>query len=85
MTPMYVFKFGFKVQITYIKTRKIYGSIFQIFKLVYRSFQAENKLKKGHFSQKIFLLADISIEVILKISFLSFDNTNVKFAEKKLI
>lgn len=53
--------------------------------MVLLSFQGENSVKKAYFFQKIFLLADTNIEIILKITFLTFINANIKFSEKKLI
>ena len=42
-------------------------------------------LKKTRFFQETFLLADFSVEVVLGMSFLILSNTNIKFAQKKLI
>lgn len=52
--------------------------------MVLVSFQVENKLGKALVFQKTFLLAEISMEVVLKIFFLTFNNANIQFVEKKL-
>ena len=44
----------------------------------------ENKLEKARFFQETFLLADISMEVVLGMLFLTFSNANGQFVEKKL-
>lgn len=85
MTLSYTSKLGLKVWATSVKAQKIDISTFQIFKMVFASFQVENKLRRAHFFQETFLVANTNIKIILEISFLSFSNTDVKFIEKKLI
>lgn len=41
------------------------------------SFQVENKFERAQFFQKLFLLADISMKVLLSILFLIFSNANI--------
>ena len=62
---------------TNVKAQKIDGSIFKTFEIVLASFQVKNKLRGTQFFQKIFLLADFNIKIILKILFLTFNNTNI--------
>ena len=45
--------------------------------MVIAGFQVEDKLGKARFFQKSFPLADISIEVVLEMPFLSFSNTDI--------
>lgn len=52
--------------------------------MVLASFQMEDKLEKARFLQEIFLLADINIEIVLKIHFFTLNNTNIQFIKKKL-
>lgn len=49
------------------------------------SFKIEDKLKKAQFFQKIFLLANTSVKMILKIFLLTFSYVNMSFLEQKLI
>lgn len=55
-----------------------------MFEIVLASFQIKDKLRKIQFFRKTFLLTDISVEIILNIFFLIFNNTNIQFAKKKL-
>ena len=48
-----------------------------MFEIVLASFQVKDKLKKTRFFQKTFLLADFSVEMVLKIMFLIFSNANI--------
>ena len=41
-------------------------------------------LKKARFFKETFLLADLSVEVVLEMPFLNFNNADIKFAQKKL-
>ena len=52
--------------------------------MVLASFQVENKLRRARFFQETFLLANISVQVVLSMPFFSLSNTNVQFIEKEL-
>ena len=85
MTPAYTSKLSLKVHPTNIGAQKIDSSTLKIFRIVLASFQVENKPGKTQFVQKIFLIVNISAEIVLSIFFLIFNNTDVQFIEKKLI
>ena len=84
MTPGYTLKLGLKIRPTNIGAQKIDGSTLETFKMVLASFQVEDMFGKTRFFQTIFLLADLSIEVVLEMPFLIFNNADIKFAQKKL-
>lgn len=84
MHPVYVAKLGLQVRKTIVKAQKIDGSPLKTFEIVLASFSVQNKLEKTWFFQKIFLLANTSIKVVLEMAFLIFSGMNVCFAEKKL-
>ena len=48
-----------------------------MFRIVLGSFQIKDKFERTQFFQEIFLLANFSIEMVLKMLFLSFSNTNI--------
>ena len=48
--------------------------------MVLVSFYIEDTLGKAQVFQKTFLLMDLSIEVVLRMPFLTLSNTNIKFA-----
>ena len=52
--------------------------------MVLASFQVEDKLCRARFSQKTFLIADISAGVVLDMLFLTLSNINIQFVEKDL-
>ena len=52
--------------------------------MVLASFQMEDKLERIWFFQETFLLADINMEVVLGMPFLTFSNADIQFVEKEL-
>ena len=84
MTPTYAAKLGLKVQKTDIGAQKIDGSTLETFGMVLADFQIENKLGKARFFQETFLLANISVEIVLDMLFLTLSNANIQFVEKEL-
>lgn len=81
MTPVYALKLGPKVCHTDIKALKINSSTFKTFKILLTSFQAKNKLKQARFFQETFLFANLSVEVVLKMPYLTFNKANVSFLD----
>ena len=84
MTSEYASKLGLKVRPSNFGAQKIDGSTFKTFEIVLASFQIEDTLGRARFFQKTFLLADISVEVVLRMFFLTFSNADIQFAKKKL-
>ena len=85
MTLAYAKQLGLQVRKIDIGAQKIYGSSLKTFGMVITDFQVENKLDKIRFFQESFLLAEISMEVVLGMPFLIFNNANIQFTEKELI
>ena len=69
---------------TNVGTQKIDKSSLAIYAIVIAAFKVVDKLGCSWFFQETFLLADINIEVVLGMPFLTFSNADVQFAEKKL-
>ena len=84
MTPIFAAKLGFFNQKTDIGAQKIDDSPLVTYGILLADFSIQNKLGKVWFFEKTFLLADTSIEVVLKMSFFTFWNANMQFVEKKL-
>ena len=84
MTPAYVAHLSLKVRITDVDVQKINGSLLATYGIVIAVFQVVDKLGRSWFFQETFLLANISMEVILGMFFLTLSNADVQFAEKEL-
>ena len=84
MSPAYASKLSLKIYHTNVGAQKIDGSTLETFGMILASFQVEDKLGRIQFFQETFLLANISVEVVLGMLFLIFRNANVQFVEKEL-
>lgn len=86
MTYFYDKKLCFEIWKIDIKAQKINNFTFKIFiKIVIAGFQILKKLNRVYFFKKIFLLANISIDIIFEMFFLIFSNTNILFIDWKFI
>ena len=77
MSLAYMAQLGFKVRKTNVGTQIINGSLLETYGIVIAAFQGLNKFGCSWFFQKTFLLADISIKVVLDMLFLTFSNADV--------
>ena len=77
MTLAYAAHLDLKVKVTNVGTQKINGSSLATYSMVIVAFQIVNKLDCSRFFQETFLRADISMEVVLGIPFLTFSNADV--------
>ena len=84
MIPAYAAHLGLKVRVTNVGAKKIDGSSLSTYSMVIVAYQVIDKLGHSWFFQKTFLLANISMKVVLDMLFLTFSNANVQFAEKEL-
>lgn len=82
---IYVTKLSFCTRKIDISTQKINKSYLNIFEIIIADCLVNNKLKRVQFFLEIFLLANICINVVLRISFLNFKMANIQFIEQKLI
>ena len=77
MTPTYASRLGLWARHTNVGLQKIDGSTLRTFRMVLADFQVEDKLRKARFFQETFLLADINVEVVVGMPFLTFSNADV--------
>lgn len=77
MISTYTLKLGFVIRKIDIGTQKIDSSIFITYKMVIASLSLQNKFGYIKFFEKTFLLAEISIQVVLEMSFLSLSNADI--------
>lgn len=84
MTPAYAASLGLKVRLTNIGAKKIDDSTFETFGMVLASFQVKIKLDRTCLFLETFLLVATSIDIILRIFFLTLSNTDIVVANWKL-
>ena len=84
MTSPYIEKLDLTIQKTDVGAQKINGSILVTYGIVIAGFSMQNRLGKVQFFKETFLLADTSMKVVLRVSFFTFSDAIIRFAEKKL-
>ena len=84
MTPGCISKLGLKICTINVEVQKIDSSTLKTFEKILASFQIKDTFEKARFFQKTFLLADLNIEIVLEMLFLTLSNADIKFAWKKL-
>lgn len=85
MILAFAFKLDPKVWHTNMRAPKIDDNTFETFEMTLTSFWVKDKLSRSWFFQKLFLLANISVKMVLEILFLTFNNTDILFIQKILI
>ena len=83
ITPAYTKQLGFWAWKTDVRAYKIDCSSLKIYEMAIAAFQVMAKLDRAWLLQKTFLLANITMEIVLKILFFSFSNANIQYAEKE--
>ena len=81
MYSAYAIKLGLHITKIDMATQKMNGSHLNIFGIVIADYSVKDKFEKVQFFQKNFLLANIGLELILEIFFLSLGRANIWFAE----
>ena len=84
MYPTFIKKLGLVIKSINISIQKIDDTIFKTYKIVVAVFSVINCINKIRFFKKIFLVANISLDVIFKILFLTLNGANIDFPKKKL-
>ena len=77
MTSAYTPMLGVKICPTSVKAPKIDNYSFKTFGIIIASFQVKDKLDRAWFFQETFLLANISMELVLGILFYNFSNADI--------
>ena len=83
--PTYAIKLGFYARKIDIDMQKIDGSHLDIFRIVIADYLVKKKLEKVRFFQEVFILANISLEVVLGIFFLTLNKANIRFTKQELV
>lgn len=85
MHPVYTKKLGLSVQKIDVDVQKIYNSALVTFEMVIAVFLVNDKEEKIRFFMKIFLLANINLDVILRILYLTSIKADIRFLEWQLL
>ena len=81
MHPTYTMKLGLRTRKIVIGAQKIDESHMDTFGMVITNYSVKDKLGRIWFFQKTFLLANIGLEVVLGMPFLTLSKADIRFAE----
>ena len=73
MAPAYAAKLSLKICSTNVEAQKIDGLSFRTFGILIASFQVNDRLGRARFFEESFLLANISMKMVLGMPFLTFN------------
>ena len=85
MHPAYATKLGLRTRKIDVGAQKINGSYLDTFGMVIVDCSVKDKLKRVQFFQKTFLLANIGLEVVMGMFFLTLSKADIRFAKLKLV
>ena len=85
MYPIYTINLGLCARKIDVGIQKIDRYHLNIFGIVIINCSVKDKLKKIRFFYEVFLLANISLKVVLRILFLFLSKANIWFMERKLV
>ena len=82
--PTFVEKLGFMVQTTNIGTQKINSTILETYKMVIAAFLMTDQADRVKFFEEIFLMANVSPDIVLGIPFFILNSADVDFSKREL-
>ena len=84
MHPAFVERLGLLVRTTNVGAQKIDGTTLETYGMVVAAFSVTNQANKVRFFEEIFLVANVSPDVVLGIPFLILSGADVKFLKREL-
>ena len=84
MHPAFTERLGFVVQTTNIGAQKIDGTTFKTYGMVVAAFSVIDQTNRVRFFEEIFLVANVTPDVVLGMLFLTLNSVDIDFPKKKL-
>ena len=85
MHPAYATKLGLRARKIDVGAQKIDKSHLDTFGMVIADFSVKDKLGRVRFFQETFLWANIGLEVVLGMSFLTLSKADIRFVKRELV
>ena len=79
ISQVFTFQLNLKIQKTNVKVQKINNITLEIYRIVVSTFSILDKDNRKRFFKKSFLLANVKLDIILGISFLTMNNIDIDF------
>ena len=84
MHPTFAERLGIVVQTTNVSAQKIDGTTLETYGMVVAAFSITDQAKRIRFFEEIFLVANVSPDVVLGMLFLTLSGADVNFPKKEL-
>ena len=84
INPTFAKELGLSIRPTDVKAQKIYGTTLNTYRMVVVAFLMTNKANRVKFFEKTFLVANVSLEVVFRMPFLTFNDRDTDFLDWKL-
>ena len=82
--PAFAKELGFSIRLIDMRAQKIDGTILETYGMVVAAFLVEDKANQVRFFEEIFLVANVSPEIVLGMPFFTLSGANVDFLGRKL-
>ena len=82
--PAFVKELGLPIRLTEIEAQKIEGITLETYKIVVAAFLLENKANHVRFFKETILIANVSLEVVLGMPFLTLSGKDIDFLGHEL-
>ena len=82
--PTFTKQLGLPIQPIDVRAQKVNGTILDIYGIVVATFSVVNKINRVRFFEKTFLVANTSLEVVLRMLFLTLSDADIDFPDQKL-
>ena len=84
MHPSFAKQLGLPIRLTDVEAQKNDGIMLDIYKMVVEAFMVVDKANQVRFFEKTFLVANVSPEVVLGMSFLTLSHADVHYSGQEL-
>ena len=84
MSQAFAQQLGFKIRKTNVRTQKIDGTTPETYGMVVSTFSVSDKDGKERLFEESFLLADVNLDIVLGMLFLTMSNADVNFQARDL-
>ena len=84
MHPAFAEKLGLVFRTTNVGAQKINGTTFKTYGIVVAAFSMTDQANRVRFFEEIFLVANISPDMVLRMPFFTLNNVDIDFPKKKL-
>ena len=82
--PTFAQELGFFIKPMNVGAQKIDSTMIDTYRMVVAAFLVTDNTDRVKFCKKTFLMANVSLEVVLRMLFLTLSNANIDFLDRKL-